>query len=113
MCVERHTGRNHEAIKSGEIDLKWISQIAASLKRGARHVLPIPRGHFSPACQQALYRRRAGPREPEYRVAFSSKGGGRNHRSFSVATPARASTMAMLQKRITTLLSLQPSCSIW
>ena len=36
-----------------------------------------------------------------------------NHRSLSVARPASASTIAMIQNRITICDSVQPSCSKW
>ena len=48
---------------------------------------------------------------PEQRDLLSSKAGDGNHRSLSVANPASASTIAMIQNRITICDSVQPSCS--
>ena len=71
----------------------------------------VERDHLGAARNQSL---RAGePRaaEPEQRDFLSSKAGDRDHRSLSVANPASASTIAMIQNRITICDSVQPSCS--
>src|SRR5690606_8040894 len=79
----------------------------------ARLFLPVPGGDLGPARQQGLRRRHSRAGEAEDRVALSGKGGRDDHLSFSVARPMTARTMAMIQKRITTVDSFHPSCSKW
>ena len=51
------------------------------------------------------------PPSPNTRDLLSGKGGDRDHRSFERDSPASASTIAMIQNRITICGSVQPSCS--
>ena len=51
------------------------------------------------------------PPSPNTATVFPAKARDRDHRSFSVASPASASTIAMIQNRITICGSVQPSCS--
>ena len=67
--------------------------------------------HLGAARDQSLRARQPRAAEPEQRDLLSSKAGDRDHRSLSVASPASASTIAMIQNRITICDSVQPSCS--
>ncbi len=61
-----------------------------------------------------LERLRAGQSraaEPEQGDGLPGKAGGGDHRSLSVASPASASTIEMIQNRITICDSVQPCCS--
>ena len=75
--------------------------------------LPSHAVTFGAARQQRLDRRQPRAREAVDRVMLAGEGPGGDHRSFSVARPASASTKLMIQKRITTVGSDQPRCSKW
>ena len=68
---------------------------------------------FAPPGQQRSQGRQAGAAKPEQRDRFARKGASRGHRhlNFSVERPTIASTMAIIQKRMTICDSDQPSCS--
>jgi hypothetical protein len=80
---------------------------------GSSLFVRVPRSHARTARQQRFHRRQPRPGEPVDSIMFAREGPGRDHRSFSVARPARASTKLMIQKRITTVGSDQPRCSKW
>src|SRR5438270_9716330 len=80
---------------------------------GSSLFLRVPRGHLRTARQQRFHGREPGPGKPVDGVFLAGEGLGRDHRSFSVARPASASTKLMIQKRITTVGSDQPRCSKW
>jgi len=73
--------------------------------------LVIPRRDPGPARQQRLDRRKAAARETEDGIMFVGEGPGGDHRSLRVLKPASARMKLMIQKRITTVGSLQPKCS--
>ena len=76
-----------------------------------RLFLIIPRRHPRPARQQRLDRRQPAARKAEHGIMLSGEGPGRDHLSLSVDSPASARMKLMIQKRITTVGSLQPRCS--
>jgi 5-oxoprolinase (ATP-hydrolysing) len=77
----------------------------------ARRFIPIPRRDLRARCQQRVDGCQSRARKAQDGIMFSGKGARRDHRSFRVARPASASTKLMIQNRITTVGSLQPSCS--
>src|SRR5690606_6212079 len=113
MGVERHARRQHHAVEPGEVDRQRVGDRHPTGELVARALAAIPRGHLGAARQQRLDSGHARPGQAEHRVALSGKGARDDHRSFSVARPSTARTMAMIQKRITTVDSFQPSCSKW
>ena len=110
--IERNAGADDNAREAGEVRLDRIGQFDAIRKLGARLLASVPRHDLRAARQQRLDRRPAGPREAEHRVALSFQ-------AVDVIIAASASPgpsarmIETIQKRITTLLSLQPSCSKW
>ncbi len=126
MAVERHAGRDDDAGETGQVDRpadRSSPRCVASQTSSRLDALDYSLNdassfeshadHLGPARQQRVDRRRARPRQPQHRIAFAAPGRARDHRSFSVDSPASASTNAMIQKRITTVGSAQPSCSKW
>ena len=111
MGVERYAGRHHNAVETRQVQIERVGQLRPTFQPGARDILPVPRSHFRPARQQCLSRSQARTGETEDGIAFAGKGGRSDHRTFSVARPASASTMEIIQKRITTVDSAQPFCS--
>ena len=68
----------------------------------------------APPAISALTLRQPGTGQPEHGDLLSGKGVAgitRSYRSFRVASPASASTTATIQKRMTMVGSVQPSCS--
>ena len=63
------------------------------------------------ALDQRRRRQQSGLAEAEDRDRLAGERGDRDHRNFSDARPASASTTATIQKRITICGSVQPSCS--
>src|SRR3954470_9376220 len=80
---------------------------------GSSLFFPIPGGHPRPARQQRFHGREPRAREAVHGIVLAREGARHDHRSFSVARPASASTKLMIQKRITTVGSDQPRCSKW
>src|SRR3546814_19778496 len=77
------------------------------------HRVAVPSHHFGARRQQRPHARLPRPRQPEHRIASTAPGGAGDHLNLSVESPASARTSAMIQNRITTVGSLQPSCSKW
>ena len=76
----------------------------------------VPGKHAGAAGSQGRRGSIAGAPQSEDAVGFSfrvRKSDLGFYRSLSVASPASASTVAMIQKRITTVGSAQPFCSKW
>ena len=74
----------------------------------------VPRGHGGAEAGQRLRGRQAVAAEAEHRVAPAGEGAcARCHRIFSVARPASARIMEMIQNRMTIVLSAQPFFSKW
>ncbi len=73
----------------------------------------VERDDIRAAREQRARARHAGGAEAEQRDLFSGEGGDRDHRSFRVDRPASASTIEMIQNRITICGSVQPFCSKW
>ena len=70
--------------------------------------------HLGAAGQQRAGAHEPRAAEPEHGDLLAGEGGDRDHyRSFSVESPASASTTEMIQNRITICGSVQPSCSKW
>ena len=109
VAVERHARRNDDAVKPA----RSISSGSAivGLAGDRRRALPPRLSQAvtsAPLATSASTVASARAREAEDGVALAAKGGAGDHRSFSVARPASASTKAMIQKRITTVGSDQP-----
>ena len=111
MAVERHAGRDDHAVEPLEVDHERIGERDPVGHLLARFLTAVPGGHLGPAVDQHLHGRATRARKPEHGVALACEGAIRLHRSFSVDRPISARTMATIQKRITTVLSLQPICS--
>src|SRR3954451_6289556 len=79
----------------------------------SRIATAIPGRYLAPTCDEGFHGRQTRAGEPVHRVMLAREGVGGNHRSFSVLSPASASTKLMIQKRITTVGSDQPRCSKW
>ena len=111
MPVQRHARRDDHALIAGQVDLQRIGEGHVALHLRARFLPAVPRRHRRAAGQQRFDRGQARAGQSEDGIGFAGEGAARDHRSLSVARPARARTKAMIQKRITTVGSLQPSCS--
>ena len=126
VAVERQAGGDDDGVELGEVGVVEVGDPALelperSLTRSvlrrawpssfARFLLVVPRRHPRPARQQRLDRRQAAPRKTKDSIMFSGEGLGGDHLSLSVDRPARARMKLMIQKRITTVGSLQPRCS--
>jgi hypothetical protein len=113
MRVERHARRHHQPRRASEVEQGRIVDDHAidRLCPLPRRRIAVPRHDMRARRGERAYRRHAGSREAEYGVALALPGVGKDHRNFSVDRPASASTRLMIQKRITTVGSLQPSCS--
>ena len=85
--------------------------LAAQIARGA---VVVPGDHLRAAGHQRTHRAQPGAGQAENGDGLVGKGAGwrsSRHRSFRVARPSSASTTATIQKRITMVGSVQPSCS--
>ena len=129
VAVERQAGGDDEGVELGEVGGVEVGD-TSSPEGGGQRIVPtprppssrqpplagflrIPRRHLRAARKQRLDRREAGPRQAVHRIMLAGEGAGGDHRSFSVASPASASTKLTIQKRITTVGSDQPRCSKW
>ena len=113
MRVERHAGADDRAVVAGQVGLERIGEHRPPGEGLAPFRPRVPGEHMGSARQQRLHRSLARAGQAENGKLLAGPGGADDHRSFSVASPRIASTMATIQKRITTLLSLQPNCSKW
>ena len=109
---QRHARRKHQRGDPRPVDVPQIGGGNA----GARRLLDgvgavVPADHVGAAGQQRARARQPRAAEAEHRDFLSGEGGDGDHRSFSVDSPASASTTEMIQKRITICGSVQPSCS--
>ena len=115
---QRNAGRQHEGGKARPVGLPQVAGRNA-LARRLRHAVGIvvPAQHLGSACHQRARRRDPRAAEAEEGDTLSAEGGGRDHgptnsyRSFRLERPISARITAMIQKRITTWLSVQPSFS--
>ena len=111
---QRHAGREHEQLEAspvgaGEIDERNPRSGSAFAGVGAI----VPGGDIGAAGNQRPRGRQSRAAEAEEGDARAAHGLDRRHRhlSFSEARPTMASTKAMIQNRMTTCDSDQPSCS--
>ncbi len=111
VAVKRQAGGDDDRVEPREVGVHEILNCGALGNCRARFLAVIPRRYLRPARQQRLHRRKAAPRKPQHRIMPAREGLGRDHRSLSVDSPASARTKLMIQKRITTVGSLQPRCS--
>src|SRR6185369_13115358 len=111
---QRHAGREHQRRDLTPVD---VAQVGDRNPGGARlldrRFAVVERHHIRAAREQRARTRKAGSAEPEQRDLFAGQAGERDHRSFSVERPASASTIEMIQNRITICGSVQPFCSKW
>src|SRR5690606_30783231 len=109
-----HAGREHEGGYPGPIGFAKIAG-RNTLRRRARHAfgIVVPCQYLRAARDQRVRSGHAGTAQPEKGNLSAGKGRCRDHLSFSVERPIRASITAMIQKRMTTWLSVQPSFSKW
>ncbi|GGI92388.1 hypothetical protein GCM10007973_30770 [Polymorphobacter multimanifer] len=105
----RHAWGNDDRGQPGQVGGAEVGQFA--IEGFAGGVAIVPGEHLCARSVQGGHGRAARAGEPEDARGLSGEGGGRDHRSFSVARPASASTMAMIQKRMTTVDSAQPLAS--
>jgi phospho-N-acetylmuramoyl-pentapeptide-transferase len=82
-----------------------------SLALGGALGAVVPRGDPGTAGEQRRNRRQPAARKAEDGEVLAREGWCRDHLSFSVERPASARMKLMIQKRITTVGSLQPRCS--
>src|SRR5271166_6853168 len=112
---ERNAGREHKRGNLRPIDLAQVSRgNSARTRLGGACRIVIKRDDVGATGQQRTGADEARSAEPKHRDLFAGKGRDRNHAaylSFKVESPARASTTATIQKRITICGSVQPSCS--
>ena len=111
---QRNARRQHEAGKAGPVGIAQVTDRYAFAHCGLDAVgIVVPRHHGRAACHERAGRGDARAAEPEQRDLAASGCGDRDHGylSFSVERPMSARITAMIQKRITTWLSVQPSFS--
>jgi hypothetical protein len=111
VTVDRHARRDDDAVIAGQVRLQQVGDLRLAGDGGAGILAIVPREHLRAAGRQRVDRGEARPRKAQHRIASAGKGGGDDHRSFNVARPASASTKDTIQKRMTTVVSCQPSCS--
>ncbi len=111
VAVERQAGRDDQGVELGEVGAIQVGQLGAFGQLRARFFACIPRRDLRPAGPQRGDRRQPGARQAVDRIMLAGPGGRRDHRSFSVLSPASASTKATIQKRMTTVGSDHPLCS--
>ena len=113
VAVERQAGGDDDAVEAGEVGCRRSSSSgdARRAPRAARRLIVIPRRHPRPARQQRVDRRPPAAGEAEDGVMLAGEGGAGDHLSLRVERPASARMKLMIQKRITTVGSLQPRCS--
>ena len=111
---QRHARREEERVEAGKVRRREIARREAR-RRGRRDPLGLVVGaqHMRAAGDERLRGGKARPAEAEHGDTLAAEGLGGDHLSFSVERPRRASTKAMIQKRITTCGSVQPICSKW
>ena len=93
----------------GNIGLPILAQ--DPLPEGGVYVLEL--SSYQLDLTQSLGRRQPGARQAVDRIMLAGEGLGRDHLSLRVLRPASASTKLMIQKRMTTVGSDQPTCSKW
>ena len=107
----RHARRGDERLQPGEAGAVEVGERPAVAR--ARRLAVVPRQHRRARRFERGDRRPPAAREAVNGIGLAGKGGRGDHRSFSVARPASASTIEMIQKRMTTVDSAQPSASKW
>ena len=109
---QRHAGRQDQRRHFGPVDAAQIRNARAGVG-GLRHFLRIvvECDHVGAACDQRLTGRKPRAAKAEDGDGLSGETGDRDHRSFSVDSPISASTIEMIQNRITICGSVQPFCS--
>ena len=109
-----HAGREHEQLEAAPVGLSEIDERNACGRRAfASGGAVVPGGDFGAAGDERLRSRQSRAAEAEEGDALAAHGLDRRHRhlSFSEASPTIARTKAMIQNRMTTCDSDQPSCS--
>ena len=105
----RHPGRYDQRIERSQVDFMEVGQFA--IKGFARCFAIVPVQADCARRRQRRHSRLAAAGKPVDAIGFPGKGGAGDHRSFNVARPASASTMEIIQNRMTTVDSAQPNCS--
>src|SRR5690606_18133172 len=113
MAIQRHSGRHDDSVIIAQVRFQRVGDNSLVLRCIAQILTRIPCQHPRSAGVQCVQCRHAGSCQAQYGIAFIGKGGRTYHLSFSVDRPASARTRLMIQKRITTVDSDQPSCSKW
>jgi hypothetical protein len=110
---ERNAGRQHQRRDPRPVDMPQIGGRNPGRRRLGHAVgIVVPADDIGTAGQQRARARQPGVAEAEDGDLAAGEGGDRDHhRSFSVESPASASTTEMIQKRITICGSVQPFCS--
>ena len=109
---QRHAGRQHQCGDARPIEFAQIPRLeAGGLRRDHALVAVIEGDNLGTARSKRARRQQTRTAEAKDRDLLTSKNGDGDHRNFSVARPASASTTATIQKRMTICGSVQPSCS--
>ena len=106
---QRYARREHERGNPAPVDVAQIrGRDAGGGGFGDLFGLVVEADHVRAARQQRARARKAGGAQPEHRDLLPREGGDRDHRSLSVARPASANPIEMIQNRITICGSVQP-----
>src|SRR5215213_4582379 len=114
---QRHAGREDEGRELRPVGIAQIACLDA-FGIGFRHLrrIVVAGDDTRSPLLQGKRRRQPGTAKTEEGERFACEGGDGSHahyRSLRVDRPTSASTTAMIQNRITTCGSVQPSCSKW
>ena len=111
MAVDRNAGRHHNSLIARQIGKQRIGYGCNIGNFCARAFVIVPRQYLRATRNQRVRRGKTGARKSQDCELPVFKGGGTDHLSLRVDSPASARTKATIQKRMTTVGSDQPSCS--
>ena len=103
----RNAGAPDKPVEAGRLESRRIPELPAQV------FSVVPHMEMCAGRREGRRRRPSGAAETHDADFCAAICRQRDHRSFRVASPARASTTAMIQKRMTMVGSFQPFCSKW
>ena len=109
---KRHARREQQRRNLRPVERAQVRGLDAGGGRlGERRRTVVERNDIRASGLERLRAGKTRAAKAEQGNGFPGKAGGENHRSLSVPSPASASTIEMIQNRITICDSVQPFCS--